>query len=188
MYLDAGFDDYLTKPIEVEQLERILKKYLSGKAFINSNETVIPDDTDDDGSEYAWDPDEEDASGIKPCTDETLQKLEAAGINTAAGLDYCAGERDIYAEILVEYANDHDEKSSLLKQYYEEKNWDEYRIIIHSLKSASKTVGAEDASDLAKKLEDASGEHDAAFIEANHEEFLKLYDALFYTVSKELKE
>ena len=75
-----------------------------------------------------------------------------------------------------------------MEKYYKDENWDEYRIIIHSLKSASKTVGAEEAAELAKKLEDASRDHNADFIEANHRVFLEIYDALFNTVSKELKE
>lgn len=197
MYMEAGFDDYLTKPIEVEQLERMLSKHLKGKLQIddgaedneNAKETDNPDNNDvkEDGSEDTWEI-EEVITGIKPCTDEVIEKLKASGINTLTGLEYCADDRQIYAEVLVEYANDHDEKSRLLEKYYKDENWDEYRIIIHSLKSASKTVGAEEAAELAKKLEDASRDHNADFIEANHRVFLEIYDALFNTVSKELKE
>ena len=30
-YLNTGFDDYLSKPIDKYELDRILKKYLKGK-------------------------------------------------------------------------------------------------------------------------------------------------------------
>ncbi len=172
LYMEAGFDDYLTKPIDVEQLDRMLARHLPERMREGSRSAKeIP----------VWESDK-DTGKVMPCTDEMLQKLEEAGISTKTGLAYCANDREIYAEVLEEYAKDHGEKSRLLAQYYEEQSWDEYRIIIHSLKSSSKTIGGEKASALAKELEDASGKKDTEFITEHHDEFMKLYDDLVNTI------
>ena len=42
-YLAAGFDDYLTKPIESEKLERMIMEYLPGEKLVQTSEPVTSD-------------------------------------------------------------------------------------------------------------------------------------------------
>ncbi|MBQ7583826.1 MAG: response regulator [Lachnospiraceae bacterium] len=163
-YLKAGFDDYLSKPIEVAQLESLIYKYLPVELL----QEVRPEEkTEDEGMEN------KDTS-----SDPLMDALGKAGVDCAKGLDYCADDREIYTEVIKEYADDSAEKNSLLKQYYDEENWPEYRIIVHSLKSASKTIGADEVSRLALELENASAEEDAGFIKEHHDAFMLKYNAL----------
>ena len=48
-------------------------------------------------------------------------------------------------------------------------------MLIHSVKSASKTVGAYELSDKARKLEEASGNEDADYVIANHSDLVTGY-------------
>ena len=177
-YLKAGFDDYLAKPIDVQQLEAMLKEYLP-------EELIKTEGACKDEGERPRDPgirpeidDEDDDVILIPEGGDRLDKLKEAGVNTKEGLEYCAEDEDIYIEVMQEYAADSVGKDKLLVKYYEDRNWKEYRIIIHSLKSASRTIGADEVSDLAKALEDAAAEEKVSFIEENHEVFRQKYSAL----------
>lgn len=50
-----------------------------------------------------------------------------------------------------------------------------YTIEVHSLKSTSRQIGADDLADLAARLEKAGGENDVEFIVANTDELLNRY-------------
>ena len=155
-YIGEGFTDYLTKPIDGTELEKMLFEYLS--------ESVLEKE---DGKE------EEPAE--KPDDSEFLSKLEEAGINTEKGLYYCMNDADMYKDILGTFAEEYKEKSVELQKHFGNKDWKNYSIFAHSLKSSAKTIGAMTLSELAKDLEKASNNEDAAAIETGHGELMKLY-------------
>ena len=78
-------------------------------------------------------------------------------------------------EILRDYTEECNQKARELAVYLEEENMKEYKVLVHSLKSSSKTIGAGEVSELAKALEDASGADDKEFVKANHEHFIQEY-------------
>ena len=183
-YLRAGFDDYLAKPIDVSQLESVLKEYLSEDLIKTDGADKdagknTDKDSGDPGIRLEIDDDDDDDDVILvPESGYRLEKLKDAGVDTKEGLEYCADDEEIYFEVLQEYAADSKEKDQLLVKYYDDKNWADYRIIIHSLKSASRTIGADEVSDLAKALEDAAAGEEVSFIDENHEIFRQKYSAL----------
>lgn len=97
-------------------------------------------------------------------------------INKDLAMTYCGGMEELFKEILADFRN-----SGLidqLKSCFEAKDWENYRINAHSLKSSSLTVGAESVSETFKKLEFACKESDYAYIEANHAAACDLFDEL----------
>ena len=101
-----------------------------------------------------------------------LTMLEVGGLNTALGLKYCMNDVDIYYELLTEFASEADERIEKLEKCFNTLNLEGYRISAHSLKSASKTIGAEKLSELCAMLEDAAenGSHD--IIAVNHPDLI----------------
>ena len=95
------------------------------------------------------------------------------GINTELGLSYCMDDEDFYREVLEEYINSN--KVDELVSLFESQDWDNYRIRIHSVKSTSLTIGAEDLSAKALALETACKVKDADAIKAGHQECLDMY-------------
>lgn len=97
-------------------------------------------------------------------------------LDTKAGLQYCGGMPDFYLDIINDYING--DKRDELSQQLADKDFDNYRIGVHSLKSSSRTIGANELSERAKSLEDAckSGDHD--FIEKNHDAVMAEYGEL----------
>ena len=149
-YLSAGFDGYLSKPITIQELEKTLRKYL-------------PQGSVEDRAQ--------DAEEEKPAS-VSLDKVRSLGLNVDAGLMYTCSDEDFYLELLTDYARSADDKCSELSSYLEMGDLKNYEILVHSLKSASKTVGADELSDRAKALEEASRDQNTDFVNANHEAFV----------------
>ncbi len=168
MFLAEGFDGFVSKPVETEELERVLKTVLPKKSI-----------SYDDGTEAEEDnaPYEEEPATVKtaePATDP-MDKLYAAGVNTAAGLKYCVDDEEFYKSLLIQFASESAEKIESMKAYYGKKDWHNYEILVHALKSTSKMIGAVDLSEKAKALEMAAKASDEEFITANHEQALMDY-------------
>ncbi len=142
-YIEIGFTDYLTKPVNGLSLEQILLKHL-------------PEDKIETGSAYP--------------------SLSNAGLDTDSGLQGFNGDREFYNSILAEYASDHDDRYEKLQDFFRNEDWDNYRTYIHALKSSSKTIGANELSELALELENASGERDIETVKRDHPKAMELYD------------
>ena len=117
-------------------------------------------------------------AGTKTVDDEHLILEDApagSGISIREGMRFCGGKTELYRELLRDYAKDCREKSGNLESNYQAHDWEAYRILIHAIKSGSKTIGAGELAELALKLENASKIEDSAYIEAHHAAFIVRY-------------
>ena len=89
------------------------------------------------------------------------------------GLEYCAGDEEIYREIIEGYL-DEDRRAELVK-YYETEDLPNYRIVAHAIKSTSLTIGATELSAKAKALEFAAADGNMAFVRENNDEMAAMY-------------
>lgn len=161
-YLAAGFDDYLSKPIELGKLEALLIRYLpEGKVTIVEREAI----TEDDAAP---------AQG----GDDRFRALRDAGIDPETGLHYCQNDTDFYRSILREYAHSAEEKAASLQRFFAAEDWENYAISVHALKSTSKTIGASELSERALRLETAANGRDAEAIRTEHASMLAQYAAV----------
>jgi len=108
-----------------------------------------------------------------------LEKLN--GLNTELGMSYCLDDEDIYREVLEEYVNS--DKTAELEEFFTKKDWKNYQIRIHGVKSTSLTIGAEELSKNALALETACKEDREDFLLENHESFMRDYKAVLETVA-----
>jgi len=156
MYLSEGFDDYISKPISIKQLEELLMKYLpAGKiSFCIEKETVAV-------------PEEEPANLL----------------DYNRGLHYCAGSKEVYAEIVKMFCDSYEKKCVELETYFTGEDWNNYTVSIHALKSNALNIGAGKLADSCLELElagkkirageDVTGHTE--FIEKNHEAAIRLF-------------
>ncbi|MBR6469633.1 MAG: Hpt domain-containing protein, partial [Lachnospiraceae bacterium] len=70
------------------------------------------------------------------------------------------------------------ERILLLKEHYDNENWDDYGIYVHALKSTSAMIGANNLSAIAAGLEKAAGDKDVTVINRDHEKAMEMYDSL----------
>ena len=183
-YIQAGFADYLTKPVQEEDLQIVLTKYLADKM----EETDVPAGKETEKA------DREDAGAEKSKknaeTSVDLEAVESGGslendvmlllekipeIDAKTGVRYCLDE-ELYQEVLREYVNA--EKESQLEDYYQAKDWKEYKVLVHALKSTSLTIGAIALSEEAKALEMAAKSGEEAYILSHHQSVMEHYSAL----------
>ena len=164
MYLNSGFDDYLSKPIESAALENKLGFFLpADKVSVVTEETKS---FHDDGAEAA-----------DMFTAEEMKQNYALcpQINLMAGLGYCMDSKEFYLDTLKGYVQA--DKREELQKAFDEKDYENYRIIVHSIKSTSLTIGAQVTSEHAKSLEFAARDNDIELIEKRHDSFMDEYIA-----------
>ena len=122
----------------------------------------------------------EDMSGRSNIVDmglsEALETLAGKGINVSAGLQYCRGDSDFYTELLKKFAREAEFKLNEIKTSFENKDYDNYRIKVHALKSTSKMIGADELSELARNLENAAKQKDALFINTHEDSLIASYE------------
>jgi len=168
MYLADGFDDYLSKPIDANELEAMLRRYLpEEKVVVEILEPQISIEETFDATA------EEEGEEIK---EETTAGNERQYIDRDTAMLYCAGSEEIFLEFLSMFCNLYEQKREKIAQCYEEENWKDYGIELHSLKSTSLSIGGKQISELAYELEKAGKSGDAAFIREHHEEAMALYE------------
>ena len=97
-----------------------------------------------------------------------LHALEALGIDTAAGIAYCAEDEEFYQEMLEVFVSDAGEKGRALAQSFQSRDWEGYRITVHALKSAARMIGANALADLAQAQEHAAKSGEEAALCAGH--------------------
>ena len=174
MFLSEGFDGFVSKPIEIEELERVLKQVLPKSLLSFEYE-------DEEGNSYIGEEEKEETKEaiIKEPEKKTLaEKLEGSKIDVEAGLKYCLGDEEFYNTLLIQFANEASEKIPALMDFYEQKDWGNYEIIVHALKSTSKMIGAMELSEEALKLEKAAKEKKESYIFDNHDHVMSVYEVL----------
>lgn len=168
-YLAEGFTDYLTKPVNGYALEKMLLTYLPKEKVQRSEPKEESPKREKRKSQTPW-----------------RAVLQRNGIDTATGMMHCQEDEEIYHEILTEFFQESASRKDLLKEYWEKKDWENYTIYIHSLKSSAKTIGAEELADLAGTLETAAKEADTAVLENEHEKAMKYYNEAIAAIKEAL--
>ena len=165
MYIDAGFNDYLTKPIDSEQLEETILEYLSPEKV----QTVADDegDTVEETTLPAW-----------------LETVE--GLNVKDGVEHC-GSVDSYLDALTVFAQAVIPGAKEISNYYQNEDWKNYTTKVHALKSSARVIGANELSERAKRLEDAGNSGYINEIKQDTDDLLKLYISFADKLSPLLK-
>ncbi|MBE5954772.1 MAG: Hpt domain-containing protein [Lachnospiraceae bacterium] len=115
---------------------------------------------------------------IEKHIDEQLsEKLRELDIDVSIGIKYC-GDVDFYREVLDIAYQVYLERYPQLSSYFENKDYRNYTIMVHAIKSGAANIGAIKLSNMAKALEDAGKIMDCEYIEVNHMEFFLYYHQL----------
>ncbi|MGN1305371.1 MAG: ATP-binding protein [Oscillospiraceae bacterium] len=159
-YIKQGYDGYISKPIDPENLEKTVLELLP-------QELVEP---------YVAEPEEKTVLQIKDLP-------ELYYINTDIGMKYSGGREDLYFNIVKAFSESAEENTENLEQAFKNDDLKSYTLYVHSLKSTSLTVGAQEVSELAKKLETAAKNGELEVIKAEHGRLMELYHGLVEEVN-----
>ncbi|MCR5487968.1 MAG: response regulator [Lachnospiraceae bacterium] len=146
-YMEAGFTDYMTKPVNYLSLKNSLLKYLPKEKI------QILDEGEQAMQEESTEAQEEAGAAVDPALREKLMSI--GEIHYQDAIRNSGGE-DILIDVMKGYAQSVPEKSALIEQYSSSGDYKNYTIQVHALKSSSRLIGAMDLSRMAEGLE-ASG-------------------------------
>lgn len=148
-YLKKGFDDYLSKPIDVNALESILARYLPSE--------IIKDD-------------EEPAQIAKPVN---VEEKVSSLIDMKVALSNCMDSEEFFAEMAEEFISS--DRSGELEQALADEDLKAYRIAAHALKGTALVVGAVGLSEKAKAQEFAAHDGNIDELKKNHGDLMTTY-------------
>ena len=157
-YLAAGFTDYMSKPIQSVELERMLMRYLPAEKLSAPAEGSAAPAAAEKETLPAW-----------------LEELEE--LDTADGLERC-GDARTYLEALRVYAETAAASADEIEKYWNGGDVRNAVVKIHALKSTSRAVGAAALGGFAERLENAGHAGETAVLTENVGELLRRYRAL----------
>jgi HPt (histidine-containing phosphotransfer) domain-containing protein len=167
MFLENGFDDFLSKPVDMTELNNILEKWISAEK---------QEEQDYQESQENHDPAEPELNA--GTTGGNTIKID--GVDTATGILMTGGTTEGYLRILRVYYSDGLEKIKQLESCLNRSDLIMYTIHAHALKGASSSIGAAALSEAAENLEAAGKRRDLQYIQENNarftEELTKLLD------------
>ena len=109
------------------------------------------------------------------------------GLNLEAGVEHCETADD-FIDALSVFAASISEKAGEISQFFEQKDWQKYTLKVHSLKSMSRVIGAEELGELSAELEIAGKSGDIKTIEEKTPQLLREYTSLRSALSRLLPE
>ena len=189
MLIAEGFQDFLSKPVEIASMHRILEKYLpdAKKIYdfeddatdVQSGETVYKD------HETIYEQLHNPQASVKEPGAETAREDTAADIDEKQGALYCGSLED-FEDILKIHYEDYEENSRKIQVFYDSKDWKNYVILVHGLKSSMKSVGIMKLSDMCLGLELAGKENRIDYILKNHDAMMAEYGRIHDVIGNRL--
>ena len=149
-YIKAGFNDYISKPLDGQSLEKMFLQYLpEGKIFIQNDDSL-------------------------PCGEKILKLRKfLPEFNYETALGFSDDDEQLCIAILCEYCvNNHLDK---LQEYFEECEWENYRQILHSLKGTTGTVGLMSLAEQFKQQELLVKKCDLDTVKKQHQAMMDHY-------------
>ncbi|MDR2784906.1 MAG: response regulator [Treponema sp.] len=131
MFLENGIDDFLPKPIEVRHLNDILEKWIPKVKQKKSSSPVL------------WD------------FEEDRSLLSINGVNAQTGLRNAGDSLKAYKKVLAVFVDDADERIPQIEAALSKSNLSLYTTLVHAIKGASRSIGADYIGELAAELEEA---------------------------------
>ena len=172
-YLDAGFCGYLSKPINPERFEQIIKDNLPQEYVTECGDGN--GDAATEGQETDGTPDPKQA-----------EEWSIPGIDIAKALSYIGGSRELYISLLRTYLDGSEERIRKLEECKNKEDIFNYDITIHGLKGISASIGADSMAAAAAGLEEACKDPQTAmaYIQINHDQAVSQYRELLEQIKK----
>ena len=184
MFLENGFNGFVSKPIEIKDLTETLRAWLSPAKIVNrmTEETVIEETVieemvieemlNEEKAKIVKKPEmKEEVSNNNADIDKEdfLEKIFGIGeINVETGLRYASGMQDIYYESLQIFFEKVLDECENMSAFLENGDIKSFGIAVHAMKSMLATIGATGLSERALKLEMAAKEGNGDFCQLDY--------------------
>ena len=164
-YLEVGFNDYLSKPIDRKELKRVLLKLL-GTPSEKKEEFKEEEKVDD--------------------TKVDINYLKSNDIDVDSALELL-GDIDTYNETLNDFLDENKDRLPKLENFYNSGDMENYEILVHAMKSDSKYLGFTKLAEMALDHQNHSSDNDYEYIKAHYSELMDEVNRVTELVKKYLE-
>ena len=158
MFLNNGFQGFLSKPIDILALDHILKQWVGSKSLEHYRDTLMKDSlhplfkdesisTEDILEELNTFIDLPDNTPVEPTA-----KIDIPGLNTEVCLELFNNNLDDYIKFITFFADNTQAKLEELKTVTKDSLHD-YAVTVHGIKGSCAWIGADRVGNTAEKLE-----------------------------------
>ncbi|MCR5687944.1 MAG: response regulator [Lachnospiraceae bacterium] len=157
-YISAGFNDYITKPVDPVRLEEMMVSYLPEEKVTRRLGTKRGSVNEDDlPAEFA--------------------PLNGTAVDAAAGIKNSGGALE-YMSVLKTFDDASPDRVRELNKLFDAEDYETYTIKMHALKSSLRLIGAAMLGDRAQDIESAGKNMDHDYIKQAHGRFMEEYESL----------
>ena len=167
MFLSKGFQAFIAKPIDLAQLDLVLRKFVRNKDAEALLENKIISVQTRQGME------------------KQMKYKDIPGLDVAKGIAHFGFSEDAYFMVLESFVKN----TRLLLDSIREVGSDsltDYAVIVHGIKGSSRGILADELGDEAEALENAAVRGDYDYVTANNQRFLDMTLRLFADIEDSL--
>jgi len=154
-FLNAGFNDCISKPLEIQTLNQCLYKYILPEKLM----ACAQEEYNEQNCHFTID-----------------------GVDTALGLKYSNGNLDCYIDILKSVWEEASEQKQLLENCFEQSDWKGYCVQVHGLKGVAASIGAVELALDARNHENATKKGDFEYITSGFSDLMHKYNELLKNI------
>ncbi len=162
-YIEVGFNDYLSKPIEKKELNKVLVKYFKISKKEDESNFLIKEDK------------------------HNIEYLKENKIEVEKSIELL-GDIETYNEIVKTFIEENKKRIPRIKENRIKGNLKEYSIDVHALKSDSKYLGLTKLAEISYNHEIKSKENDKEYIDEHFNELMNEYDRIINILNKYIGE
>jgi len=171
MFLQKGFQAFISKPIEIAHLDAVIREWVRDKEqeelYIRTEENQYPVHADDKN----W---------------QALNK-DISGLNINKGLSRFYDDKEAYVDVLRSYAKNTIPLLEASRSVNNE-NIKDYATTVHGIKGSSNGICAEETATIAEGLEKAAIAGDFDYITANNGKLAETANKLISDINEMLNE
>ncbi|MCR4691957.1 MAG: response regulator [Lachnospiraceae bacterium] len=162
MYLEEGFVDYMSKPIQGKRLEEKIVQYLPEDKYV----MIEYDDMEKKLYQNLW----------KSIADEIEKEYKFKCLHIPTAVEAAEGDKDTVTFLLSSFRDNEEKIRGDITSSFDNEDFQNYTVFVHALKSTSRMIGAVDLSKMAEELEKAGKEDRIDYIKTKHGVLMKTYD------------
>jgi signal transduction histidine kinase/DNA-binding response OmpR family regulator/HPt (histidine-containing phosphotransfer) domain-containing protein len=177
IFLNNGFQDFLTKPIDIMRMNEAINRWVRDKKL----EKELGLDKESLISEGRQDAEEEArAGGVEDRTASLIRTSPVEGLDAEKGLERFGGDGEAYMESLRSYVVHTPE---LLTAARNTDALADYAITVHGIKGSSRGISAEALGQRAEELEHAAKAGNADLVREKNEGFIQAAEGFIRDLS-----
>jgi signal transduction histidine kinase/CheY-like chemotaxis protein/HPt (histidine-containing phosphotransfer) domain-containing protein len=150
MFLEKGFNDFIAKPIDVTKLDEKLDQWIPKEKKEKESAAIATGGFDENTK--------------NDISQETSPLPDIPGIDKAKGISLTGGTEAGYRTVLTAFCNDARKRLPVFEVVPDTEGLHLFITHVHAMKSAAASVGADEISAQATKLEEAGRAGDIALI------------------------